>query len=217
MFFHVARCVVYSITSYFKPKLGIRDVCLSRIYVGFRKMDGFLHVNNSRYLEIFEFARWQQGVRSGLLQYKFVKKGYPVVNSVHVHYLTPLFPFKFVTVETKVVGRHDRILLMEQRILAEPKPGSDTRRCYASALVKISFMGPSGKTVDLEEAFKSFEKSDDLPLIPESRSGDFTVIRSVDRPTEGQQPTYCAAINAGDDLWRQLERDRSPSPRHPKS
>jgi YbgC/YbaW family acyl-CoA thioester hydrolase len=221
MFLHVLRCMAYMVTSLNQPKVGMLQTCHSRIYVGFRKLDGFLHVNNARYLEIFEFARWQHGVRSGIFTPRMLMKCYPVVGTIHVQYMQQLKAFQMVTVETRICGRHDKSLLIEQRIVANGTVA-------ATALVKATFIS-GGKAVDVAKAMEIYECAHLIPevamsdpsLAPKATPAPTTTTpagpqEGCTRAADGSLllPPWCSRMNFADDEWRAIEREASKARRN---
>src|SRR5262245_24786768 len=107
-------------------------IVTTRIYSGFRKLDMFMHVNNASYLELFEFARWEQAGR--LRMFARYRQGhcYPIVAAAFVEYMAPLKAFCFVRVSSRMLGTSGKWLLMEQTMRSD-----DERQLHASAVYKI--------------------------------------------------------------------------------
>lgn len=200
MFLHVFRCLGYVVRGMWRPKVGPLDTCRSRVYVGFRKLDAFLHVNNSRYLEVFEFARWEHGVRSGVFRHRDILKCFPVITNIHVQYVSQLKAFQWVTVETTVRSVHDKTLLLEQRILFRDPKSPTGESIAAAAVVKVIFLA-NGKTVDVPTAMRFHGSEGVSNALPKSSSAQY------DAP---DIPGWCASLNKGDDAWRLALRPPKP-------
>ncbi len=112
-----------------------------RYYAGLRMMDVFGHVNNARFLELFEFARWEQGGQMRMWE-KFGKaQMIPFVAACHVHYVTAIPPCSVVEVRTKVVEAHGKWWTIRQTML-----NSEGDRIHAAALFRIAIIDKSGKS-----------------------------------------------------------------------
>lgn len=109
--FHGARSVRYVLKGYLHrfllskyPTVGTK-VLTSRIYVGFRSLSTpFNHMNNAKFIEAFEFARWETLAASGFNEKAFRGKVYPVVASAQCSYFAQIPCFSFVTIQTALLG-----------------------------------------------------------------------------------------------------------------
>lgn len=83
-----------------------------------RHLDTFGHVNNAKYLEIFEEARWDFVTHNGygLDQIRATNRG-PVVLAVTLRFKKELCLREKVRVETTVVSANKKISLLRQRLL----------------------------------------------------------------------------------------------------
>lgn len=157
MIFHTLRCFLYGGLGTLRSGRNLShafsdtNCCL---WVRFGAMDSMMHVNNSKYLEFFELARWEMAFRNGLI-WRFVKNGcYPVVATAHLQYFTPLTCWKTVNVRTEFLGLHGKSIVLHQRI--ENEEGKK-RVLYASSVIKMAFVTSAGKHVSVKEAAELFD------------------------------------------------------------
>ena len=136
--FHVMRCARYVLRGFLEPKKGIFDETLVNVYAGLRMADAFGHVNNAKFLEIFEFGRWHQGGAQRIFAEFRKARVLPFVAASHVQYLLPISPATLVTVRTRVVNTDGRWWVMRQ--LITDRSG---RKVYAAALFRIAIMDRS--------------------------------------------------------------------------
>lgn len=129
-----------------------------KMYMGLRMTDLFGHINNSRYIEVMEFARWYQLANTGF--YERVRRAQlvPVVSSIDVQYVREIKPCTNVVVRTRIGSISGRNMVYYQQI--ESIKGDTV---HATALVRFawlngrSYVGPDGKKprpgpVDVDEA-----------------------------------------------------------------
>lgn len=194
-FVHLARCfryLVFGSWRYYRniqrrilldPRFGVANV-----YVGFRMMDAFGHVNNSRYLEICEFGRWHTwvavfrnlyGLRHETPSGAFsslekgdsakgehdvlkTKSGGPysiVLSSCHIQYLRPLTCFQFARVETSVLG----MTIGGKSFWMQHRIFDAKKRLAAEALFKVTFIRWKDKrSVTVREALTRSKLHDTL-------------------------------------------------------
>ncbi|RNF01399.1 hypothetical protein TraAM80_07050 [Trypanosoma rangeli] len=77
------------------------------VYAGIRMADIFGHVNNAKYLEMCELARWHYAAYSGLAQTYLKKRTSLVVASVSIQYVRELPPCRSYLVTTEVLRFED--------------------------------------------------------------------------------------------------------------
>ena len=107
------------------------------IYMGFRMADAFGHVNNSRYLEAFEFGRWYQMGLTGLESRTWYAGVYPVVSSVSIQYLKEIKPLQWVVCRTKGPFNiaDDRTMKFIQQLESQ-----DGKTVYATASLRVCIL-----------------------------------------------------------------------------
>ncbi|KAF8275953.1 hypothetical protein TcYC6_0012250 [Trypanosoma cruzi] len=77
------------------------------VYAGIRMADIFGHVNNSKYLEICELARWHYGGYIGMVKILWELRASFVVASVNVQYVREILPCRRYLVTTEVLRFED--------------------------------------------------------------------------------------------------------------
>ena len=224
MLFHTLRSAGFVLRGMFAmpalPSAVSGATC--RMWIGFRTYDLFFHVNNARYLELFEFARWELGARAGMPRLMAKTGAYPVVASAHVQYFRPLKCWKWVDVETEIVGVHaKKNLIMAQRVVStKPSMKTGERTVFAAAVFKATFMY-KGKPCDAETVFKMWDVpaadraallTNDVSLSDDSFAAALAA-RGKDAATVDARTQYLRLINKSDGLWRSTGRHaRSSKP-----
>lgn len=130
--------------SFFHPRIRELGTPLShRFFVWPLDLDENLHMNNSRYLNYMELARWDLNIRSGFLKYA-LKNGImaPVLNTAIV-YRRSLGPLQTFNVHTQLVARRGQSLFVEQTIERHGK-------LYAVAVIELRAVR-RGSTLDVDE------------------------------------------------------------------
>ncbi|WP_434630916.1 acyl-CoA thioesterase [Chromobacterium sp. CV08] len=118
----------------------------TRIKVRGYHLDLFGHVNNARYLEFLEEARWNSFEDSGTLpQFLQSGLGLAVVN-INIDYNRPATMGEMLLIETTVKSIGNRSAVIHQRVLLD---GSDTLVAEADVTFVV-FDTRAGKAVVLE-------------------------------------------------------------------
>ena len=83
-------------------------------------LDDYGHVNNARYLDLYEEARWDMLNKSGYGQ-EMVKKSRkgPVILEVNVRFKSELLPGQKIRIETSSRRKNDRIFYFDQVMINE--------------------------------------------------------------------------------------------------
>uniref|UniRef100_A0A7S1LE87 Thioesterase domain-containing protein n=1 Tax=Neobodo designis TaxID=312471 RepID=A0A7S1LE87_NEODS len=192
---------------------SILEPAVTRVYVGYRAMDLFMHVNNARYLEYFEFARWHHGARANI-NARFWDTGvYPVVGTAHVQFLKELKPGRFAFVSTQVVGVHKRSLVLEQRLVTH-KPKTQEEVLHATMVMRATFLR-KGKALEIADVIKAYDLDPDYfrKAIPfhgvEPPAPTGKGLGGTDPTVAPAMPPFIAQYNECDDAWRaRLKEER---------
>jgi thioesterase-3 len=207
---HTIRCAFYMVqgATACRPLVSFFAPSVTRVYVGLRSTDIFMHVNNAKYLEYFEFARWQHGIRASVMSRFWQTRMYPVIGAAHVQYVRELKPFQMAAVYTRVIGAHKKGLLMEQRLVSyNPKKKEEVLHAvfyFSQTFVK------AGKPVEIIDALHAYGHD------PEEFKRTYPWILNDgkpawDDPAAPKFPSSMAFCNEADDAWRvalKAERDR---------
>lgn len=83
----------------------ILPICMEtkcKMYMGLRMTDMFGHINNSRYIEAMEFARWHQMSCTGI--YGRMKRAqlFPIVSSLDLQFVREIKPCSTVVIRTQM-------------------------------------------------------------------------------------------------------------------
>jgi len=81
-------------------------------------LDGYNHVNNARYLDLYERARWEILEKSGLgRETVFEKRIGPVIIEVTVRFSMELLPGEKIKIYTTSKRKNELVLLFEQKMV----------------------------------------------------------------------------------------------------
>lgn len=119
-------------------------------------IDLLRHMNNGRYLSLFDLGRWDLLIRTGLSDAIREKGWYPVVSSETITFRKSLRLWQRFVVETRFVGHDDRALYLEHRAVVRGE-------IYARALIRARVLKRSGGTVSHEELFAAIDRPEGLP------------------------------------------------------
>ena len=105
------------LASFSKPRITDLAAPLQhRFFVWPLDLDENLHMNNSRYLNYMELARWDLNIRSGFLKYALKHKIMAPVLNTAIVYRRSLGPLQTFCVDTQLVHRQGNSLFIEHSI-----------------------------------------------------------------------------------------------------
>jgi acyl-CoA thioesterase FadM len=112
------------IMSFFRPKLDpVQDVSHLTFRVWPHDLDTSLHMNNGRYWTLMDLGRTDIMIRSGLWR-PILKHGWvPVVGAGQIRFRRELRPFRFFTLETRILTWSDSHVVMEHRLVSRSQDG----------------------------------------------------------------------------------------------
>ena len=119
-------------------------------------IDLLRHMNNGRYLSLFDLGRWDMTSRTGLGDAFRQNRWYAVVANETITFRKSLGLFTRFTVETRWVGHDDRALYMEHRAVVDGE-------IYARAIVRARILRRAGGSVPHEELFEAIGFTGELP------------------------------------------------------
>ncbi|WP_344071818.1 acyl-CoA thioesterase [Microbacterium sediminicola] len=114
------------------------------------------HMNNGRYLSLFDLGRWDMMLRSGMFQAMNARGWYPVVSSETITFRKSLNLWQRFVLETRFLGHDDRAVYLEHRAVVNGE-------VYTRAIIRARFLKKSGGIVTHEELFGALGYPDDLP------------------------------------------------------
>ncbi len=119
-------------------------------------IDILRHMNNGRYLSLFDLGRWDLLIRTGLFDAMKQRGWYAVVSNETITFRKSLELWQRFEVETRFIGHDDKALLMEHRAVVDGE-------VYARAIVRARMLRRSGGTVSHEELFAAVGRPEGLP------------------------------------------------------
>ncbi|GGO62708.1 thioeseterase [Microbacterium nanhaiense] len=123
-------------------------------------IDLLRHMNNGRYLSLFDLGRWDMTARTGLGD-AFRENGwYAVVANETITFRKSLELFTRFDIETRWIGHDEKALYMEHRAVVDGE-------VYARAIVRGRILRRSGGSVSHEELFSALGFEGELPEAPE--------------------------------------------------
>ena len=109
------------------------------------EIDAFGHVNNANYLNYYEHARWQMLAEENITLESFKSwDRWPVIASVEVQYLKPIFAGDLITIESRILEYRRSSMQIEQKIL---KGTSE----ISTAKIRSVFVDGKGKPAAMPE------------------------------------------------------------------
>ncbi|KJL20335.1 hypothetical protein RN51_02551 [Microbacterium oxydans] len=121
-------------------------------------LDILRHMNNGRYLSLFDLGRWDQLIRSGLFDAMKERGWYAVVSSETITFRKSLQLWQRFEVQSRFIGHDDKALFMEHRAVVNGE-------VYARAIVRARMLRRTGGTVSNEELFAAVGKPEGVPEI----------------------------------------------------
>ena len=143
------------------PAMDILDTHVSRHRVRLNDCDMFAEMNNGRILTLYEFGRFEAGVRVGLL--KALKKngwGLTVAGS-SIRYRRRLLPLERYEQRSRIIHWDERFVHIEQGMF---KQNGD---CASHLLIRTAVVG-NGKAIPTEKVLAALGEPDRAsPAAPE--------------------------------------------------
>jgi YbgC/YbaW family acyl-CoA thioester hydrolase len=109
------------------PRIGLHDVGVTRERVWLTDLDELRHMNNSVYLGLMDYSRFDVMRRSGTWKLLRDAGVYPVVTAQTISYRKSLELGERFDIETRIVGYDERAVYIEQRFV---RAGEITATAY---------------------------------------------------------------------------------------
>ncbi len=122
-------------------------------------IDVLRHMNNGRYLSLFDLGRWDLMIRTDLSAIMRERGWYPVVGSETITFRRSLGLWQRFEVQTRWIGHDDRALYLEHRAVVRGE-------VYTRAVIRARMLRRSGGTVPIEEVIGALELPGELPEVP---------------------------------------------------
>lgn len=121
-------------------------------------IDILRHMNNGRYLSLFDLGRWDLLIRTGLFGAMKDQGWYAVVSSETITFRKSLQLWQRFEVQSRFIGHDEKALFMEHRAVVDGE-------VYARAIVRARMLRRTGGTVSNEELFAAVGKPEGVPEI----------------------------------------------------
>jgi acyl-CoA thioesterase FadM len=119
-------------------------------------IDILRHMNNGRYLSLFDLGRWDLLVRTGIWDAMNDHGWYAVVSAETITFRKSLQLWQRFDVESRMLGHDDRAVYMEHRAVV----GGEV---YARAIVRARMLKRSGGTLSHDELFAAVGRPEGVP------------------------------------------------------
>lgn len=142
-----------------QPKHNFEDTIISKHKVKLTDIDAYLHVNNAKYLNKYEVARWNFGIETGLTSHLLKHKIKFIVCAAELAYLKELKWNQSFEIHTKFSGADSKYFYWEQKMFSKGK-------LVNHGLFKVIFLGKKGiiKTDEIFSILNIIPKTNDLPV-----------------------------------------------------
>ncbi len=135
------------------PMTGVGTIRLTTLP---SDIDILRHMNNGRYLSLFDLGRWDLLVRTGLWDAMRRNGWYAVVAAETITFRKSLQLWQRFDVESRFLGHDDRAVYMEHRAVVDGE-------IYARAIIRARMMRRSGGTLPHEELFAATGRPQQVP------------------------------------------------------
>ena len=123
-------------------------------------IDVLRHMNNGRYLSLFDLGRWDLLVRTGYFDEMRRRGWYAVVSNETVTFRKSLQLWQRFDIESRFIGVDGKAMFLEHRAVVNGE-------IYARAVVRARMLRRSGGTVSHDELFAAMGHLSDLPGVDE--------------------------------------------------
>lgn len=142
----------------YRPKLDPLETAVLQQSVWLTDLDIYAELNNAKYLTLMELARWDMGVRTGLVELIKKHRWGLVVAGCSIRYRKRLRLFQKFDMHTRVVGADDRWVYIQQDIFRKGE------QC-TGALFRTAVTSRQG-LVDPTRVFRELGV-EQMPAVPE--------------------------------------------------
>ncbi|WP_259062538.1 acyl-CoA thioesterase [Microbacterium sp. AK031] len=119
-------------------------------------IDVLRHMNNGRYLSLFDLGRWDLLVRTGMADAMKSNGWYAVVSAETVTFRKSLQLWQLFDIESRLLGHDDRAIYLEHRAVVDGE-------VYARAIIRARMLKRSGGTLSHQELFAAVGRPEGLP------------------------------------------------------
>ena len=139
-------------------RLGPTEIGRVRLTTLPTDIDLLQHMNNGRYLSLFDLGRWDLLVRTGLWDVMNRRGWYAVVSSETVTFRKSLNLWQRFDVESRLIGHDDKAIYLEHRAVVDGE-------VYARAIIRARMLKRSGGTLSHEELFAAVGRPEGIPEV----------------------------------------------------
>lgn len=161
-------------------RLGPTEIGRVRLTTLPTDIDLLQHMNNGRYLSLFDLGRWDLLVRTGLWDVMKARGWYAVVSSETVTFRKSLNLWQRFDVESRMIGHDDKAVYLEHRAVVDGE-------VYARAIIRARMMKRSGGTLSHEELFAAVGRPEGIPEVDDWVHG--WAAASALPPTRAEAPS----------------------------
>ncbi|MDQ0642873.1 acyl-CoA thioesterase FadM [Microbacterium murale] len=119
-------------------------------------IDVLRHMNNGRYLSLFDLGRWDLLVRTGMSDAMKRNGWYAVVSAETVTFRKSLQLWQRFDIESRLLGHDDKAIYLEHRAVVDGE-------IYARVIVRARMLKRSGGTLSHQELFAAVGRPEGLP------------------------------------------------------
>ncbi len=139
-------------------QLGPGGVGTVRLRVLPTDLDILRHMNNGRYLSLFDLGRWDLLIRTGVFDAMQKRGWYAVVAAETVTFRKPLRLWQRFDVESRMIGHDDKSIFLEHRAVVRGE-------ICARVIVASRMLRRTGGVVRHEELFAALGRPEGVPEI----------------------------------------------------
>lgn len=121
-------------------------------------IDILRHMNNGRYLSLFDLGRWDLLARTGMADAMKHYGWYGVVSAETVTFRKSLGLWQRFDIESRLLGHDEKTIYLEHRAVVDGE-------IYARAIIRSRMLKRSGGTLSHEELFAAIGRPEGLPEV----------------------------------------------------
>ncbi|WP_307370977.1 thioesterase family protein [Microbacterium sp. W4I4] len=139
-------------------RMDVTDIGRIRLTTLPTDLDILRHMNNGRYLSLFDLGRWDLLIRTGLFDVMKDRGWYAVVSSETVTFRKSLQLWQRFDIESRFIGHDDRALFLEHRAVVDGE-------VYARVIMRARMLRRNGGLVHHDELFATVGRPEGVPEI----------------------------------------------------
>ena len=139
-------------------RLEVTDIGRIRLTTLPTDLDILRHMNNGRYLSLFDLGRWDLLIRTGLFDVMKERGWYAVVSSQTITFRKSLQLWQRFDIESRFMGHDDKALFLEHRAVVDGE-------IYARVIVRARMLRRGGGLVHHDELFATAGRPEGVPEI----------------------------------------------------